>query len=54
MSPSSTEPSHSPVSDDTLGELRGFVVPEVVPLDSPSVPIPPVIDTERALRRAAD
>ena len=32
MSPSSTEPSHSPVSDDTLGELRGFVVPEVVPL----------------------
>ena len=30
MSPSSTEPSHSPVSDDTLGELRGFVVPEVV------------------------
>ena len=54
MSPSSTEPSHSPVSDDTLGELRGFVVPEVVPLDSPSVPIPPVIDTERALHRAAD
>ena len=54
MSPSSTEPSHSPVSDDTLGELRGFVVPAVVPLDSPSVPIPPVIDTERALHRAAD
>ena len=54
MNPSSTEPSHSPVSDDTLGELRGFVVPEVVPLDSPSVPIPPVIDTERALHRAAD
>ena len=54
MSPSSTEPSHSPVSDDTLGELQGFVVPEVVPLDSPSVPIPPVIDTERALHRAAD
>lgn len=54
MSSSSTEPPHpagSPAARSGLPE--SIVVPDVVPLNVPSVPIPPVINTDRALRRAA-
>lgn len=54
MSPASysqAQASRSPAAQ--TGELPGhLVVPNVVPLNAPSVPLPPVINTERELERA--
>ena len=37
-----------------LGLPADFTVPDVIPLTTPSVPVPSIINTERALERAAE
>jgi len=37
-----------------LGLPADFTVPDVIPLNTPSVPVPSIINTERALERAAE
>ena len=50
LSPS-TEPIKLP---PMLGLPADFTVPDVIPLNTPSVPVPSIINTERALERAAE
>ena len=50
LSPS-TEPIKLP---PMLGLPADFTVPDVIPLTTPSVPVPSIINTERALERAAE